>query len=95
MGTCTSLFLFLFDFEYFENYICFLSVSICLATTASKKTTGWLLYGGPEKTKDCVQAVPPINKLPYEILQSTSLATQKNSDLLCSASHRPDLGKRL
>ena len=21
--------------------------------------TGWLLYGGPEKNKDCVKVVPP------------------------------------
>ena len=56
---------------------------------------GWLLYGGPEKTKDCLQVVPPINKLPYKILYSTSLATQKYPDLLCSASHRPELAKRL
>ena len=27
-----------------------------------------LLYGVPEKTKNWVQVVPPINKLPYEIL---------------------------
>ena len=51
-------------------------------------TTGWLLYGGPEKTKDCVKVVSPINKVPYQILDCISLATQKHPDLLCSASHR-------
>ena len=57
--------------------------------------TGWLLYGGPEKTKDCVQVVPPINKLLFKILNSTNLGTKKHSDLLCSASYRPELAIRL
>ena len=56
-----------------------------------KECTGWLVYGGPEKTKDIVKVMPPINKLPYKILDSISLAIQKYPDLLWSASHTVDM----
>ena len=57
--------------------------------------TGWLLNGGPEKTRNCVKVVPSINKLPYQILNCISLATQKHPNLLCLAFHRPEVAKRL
>ena len=53
--------------------------------------TGWLLYGGPEKIKNCVKVVPSINKFSYQTLKCISLATHNPPDLLCSASHKPDL----
>ena len=88
------------------NFFCIACFKICMgkwskfwdfkySASQTKIYTGWLLYGGPEKTKNCVKVVPPINKVPYQILECISLATQKHPDFLSSASHRHELAKRL
>ena len=51
-------------------------VPFCRVKEQFKGPTRWLIYGRPEKTKNCVKEVPPmppINKIPYQILNLFAL----------------------
>ena len=90
MNNCVNIRHLSIQSRYYTHHKCFVKMCVLLALKS-----GQLLYGGLEKTKNCVKVVLPINKLPYQILNCISLATQKHQNLLCSAFHRTELAKRL